>query len=81
MQAFRQSALVLTLCAAACGAFAGEIANTNVNAQNFSNTSAGLGSSALQNIGVAQQNARIENSSVQVNGARNLSAGLGSSAT
>ena len=57
MPAFRKTILVVTLglSASAFGAaaVAGEIANSQVNAANLSNTSAGLGSRAAQNIGVA----------------------------
>ena len=68
-------AAVLSLTAAA--AMAGEVVNSSVSATVVANTSAGVASTALQNIGVSEQSGHIGNSTVLVNGAFNTSAGLG----
>jgi hypothetical protein len=49
-----KSLVIAVLALSATGAMAGEIVYSNVNAANVANTAAGLGSSALQNIGVAE---------------------------
>ena len=81
MQAFRKTALTVALSLTALGAMAGEIAQTNVTANGVSNTTIGVNSRALQNIGVAEGNSRIQQSTIIVNGARNLSVGANSTAS
>ena len=74
-------ALALVALGLSSFAMAGEVVSTTVSAIGAGNTSAGLASTALQNIGVAEQNGHIGGSAVLVNGAFNTSAGLASSAT
>jgi hypothetical protein len=74
-------ALVAALSLSAVGAMAGEIVNSAVTATAVGNTSAGLASTALQNIGVSENNGHIGTSTVLVNGAFNTAAGLASTAT
>ena len=54
MKVFARTALVIALGLSAAAAMAGQVVNSNVNAANASNTSAGLGSSATQQIGGAE---------------------------
>src|SRR2546428_12347530 len=69
------------LALSAASAMAGEVVNSGVSAIGVFNPSAGLNSTALQNIGVAEQNGHIGNTAVVVNGAVNTSAGAFSNAT
>ena len=82
MQVIRKSALVLALGLSAAGAMAGEIANSNINANNANSTASGFLSSANQGIGVADgASASITNSNITAGNANNRASGFLSSAT
>ena len=81
MQVVRNASLLVALGLAFSGAIAGEITNSGVVATGAANTSAGFLSSARQNVGVAEQNGKINGTLVISNGTVNTAAGFLSNAT